>query len=466
MPQDKKKKSQIEQAKNRGRGRGKGSVADRRRGKRGGKSKSKSVTKSKKTTKKNLLLEPGEVLRGKDLQRTAQSIVDRQTGSETRAYGRQADLLGQVLGRQTGDVQRLGAFATGRVDDYYKKLAEAERGNVATQTELSNRLQWDTGVSTANTQARLSEIEGEAQQRMADDPLSQFQTVPSKAREELQQIIAEQKGYATREGEALNRTAASQGKGWESIASNMATANQARGGETIGALQREVGQRQADLQNQYGPEIAEALANQADSKKSAADLLRETLYTLRGQEREHLLSKAALGLDKKELKTSSKQAKKEDKSGLKYLEKQAKLSNKNDRKSAKREIGRLKKQAQLGSKRDTQTHQQSLERIRANQAGYGGGGGGGKGKGGGKPQKREIKQAMDKARLYNVANADTKEKYDRLIAFLTQGGKTGSEVSRGAAIRAANRLTPYGRKKKKVQPYKKPSQGFDSSGFH
>lgn len=271
--------------------------------------KNKDKNKKKKDNKHLGIYDPANSLKGKELRKLARRLTTLQTRAPARAYTRQANSLRDVLSDQIASQLSLGKQATTNVAGFYNQLAQAEAQNLARQEALGARLRADVG--TAGTQAQEGiQSAGEAGvQRLDEDALKRLST-PSRARDELQQMIAQQQGFAAQNQQGLNATAAGQSADWESAMGVLAQANQMRGGQNLTDIQREVVNRISELQQSFTPDIKGALGQAADVRASRGDIRAQLLRQLTGEEREFGLSKAALGLDKRALKQEGKLARK------------------------------------------------------------------------------------------------------------------------------------------------------------
>ena len=346
------------------------------------KNKSKSKGKGKGKEPKVDPYDPRSTLTGDTLEKFVKSEVRAQTRPAIRGGKRTIDTLKALLSKGTNQLKGFEEQASGNITQYYKDLAANELKNVAQSQALGSRL--NASIQGSGVAAGMGQNRG-AEQALAglraDEQLRQ--NAPSAARDELQAIIAQQKGAQQLENNALQGAASQQSANWGNLLTGMSMSAQARGGEQLADSQRDIKNRITDLQNQYIPDIREAVGTIKEARASKGDLRRQILMEARGAEREYLLSKGALGIDKQSLEASSKQAAferkqaKKSKSGNPSLD-VAKQYGKNKRKEQKRSLrNQLAVAEAQGDNKRAEQIRSRLNQLAVIEA-QGGGGKGGK----------------------------------------------------------------------------------------
>jgi hypothetical protein len=432
MPQGKQRSNKPKKGNNKGNNKPKG------------KSDQKGNNKqNKKRQEKIDLYDPRTTLSGDTLKKFVKSQVRNQIRPEISANKRTVQTLKKLLSGQTDQLRKFDKQATGNIEDYYQDLAKGDKQATATSEALGSRLTGalgSQGVQTAGTIQNAADAATGALD--ADQALRQDSS--NSARAELQQIIAMQQGNAATESQALQGKGAMQANSWSNLMQGMGQANQMRGAATLADIHQGTQTNIADLQNQYAPDLREAIGNIKEIRKSKGDIRNELLAQLRGDERQYLLSKGALGIDKESLKSDlltakqERKAAKKSKTGNPTLD-VAKQYGKNKKQEQLRTLQNQLKviKAQSGAKAREQ--QKSLENqiavIQAQQSGKGGGAGKGY-------TRDEFLRAKDlaNARL-NLDQIKSKEAYVDSIATLVNGG-----VNSKAARAYLKKKSPYGRR--------------------
>ena len=405
------------------------------------------------------LYDPRTTLEGKKLRKAVNALVRRQSRPAIRGARDEVESLRGVLDSQVGDVRRLGNQAQENIGSYYHSLAQAEAQNLDYQRALANRL--NTGIGQAGQNA-ASAISGAGEQALGqfDKDAALRGQANTSARDELIAMVAQQQALQGREQAALAAQGQAQGAGFENLHAALGQAAQARGATQRSDVSRTTLQNVKDLQNQFNPEIRKALLNLREQRTAKGELKTEILSRLRGEERDYLLSKGALGVDKKQLSADIKESKQSHKNQADIINRykdlarlKAKLSRKGQSLSASqnKELAKLKGQI-------------SKKNIKLSHKGSSGGGSGG---GSGAVPKESKHRAVDVARSafsgkginWKTVRKSRKAKRDT-IAYL---------VSHGVNSEAARWLVAKRTKKKKGgggrQPYGR-GHGYDSGGFH
>lgn len=361
-------------AKNKGKKDHKGDKGDKDKGKKG--------AGNDKRFKDGSPYDPHTTLRGKQVKQLARSLTRVQTKPQIGSARSQAKSLNQLLKYSLKSNAALTNQAGSNVADYYKRLQGADSQNQAYQQALAGRLSGT--IASGNTQAQqgiqstgagaTAALSADEQNRRVDG---------STARDQLQQMIAQEGALAAREGQALSAQAASQGAGYSALQQAQGTAAQMRGGATLQDIARRGQENVAAIQGQYGPDIVKAKQAVRDARATKGDTRAQFIRQLIGEERDYMLSKGALGVDKKQLGSSVNYAKESGKQNRKS----ARVSGRQSRKTIAAQQAGNARQARLSGR-------QSRKTISHQQAGYGGGGGGGKGGGHSQGQRRAARKNL------------------------------------------------------------------------
>lgn len=269
-------------------------------------SKSKHDSHDKKKKQQiNPLYDPRTTLMGKDLKKFVQSQVRQQIRPQLHAAQRQAKSLEKISESQVNQLLGLSKQANRNIGSYYDDLHRQDKANLARQQALGARLSGEVAASGTQAAQAVTGAADAANKRL-DTYQGQMQQGPSSARAELQQLIAAQQGQTARENNAFNATASERNATWQSLLGGLAQANQARGGEILNDTTRNITNRITDLQNQYAPDIRQALGEAKDIRASKGDLRKQVLSETIQRERDYLLKKGALGVDKGQLKADLK----------------------------------------------------------------------------------------------------------------------------------------------------------------
>lgn len=373
-------------------------------------------------------LDPRAMLEGGDLRRIARHLTRAQTRPQIRSAQRTVHSLRDILGEQVGDVTRLGEQARGDVRSYYRSLAEAEHQNVGFQNQLANRL--NQGVNQAGQQAQgnIGDAGSAALERLQADAQYRGQG-SSAAKDQLVNMIASQQARQAAEQQALGAQAQAQGQGFSQLQQALASASQMRGGQQMSDIARASQQGVSDLQRTYGPDIREALGNLKDVRSTKGDIRNQILRQLIGEERDFMLSKGALGLDRKSLKTETRQNRKGNNIQLAV----ARQYGRNDQRSARANRRNIRLQGQISGRNERIHGRQSRRYLQQQQSGSGGGG---KGDG---YSKKDFQRARYLAMndFPGIKKVNSRKQFNYIVGHLVSRG-VDSAAAKAAVIKLSN----------------------------
>lgn len=348
------------------------------------------------------IYDPRSTLDSKSLKKLANKLANVEYKPQIGAARSQAKSLKKLLAYGLRSNQALTKQASGNVESYYGSLKRADNANEAYQKALGSRLTGAVGDAGTQAQNAVASAGGTANANLSGDQ-NLRRVDGTTARDQLQAAIASESGRTAREGQALGAQAAGQSAAYQAMQQQMASAAQMQGGVTMGDIAKRGQENEAKIQSQYGPSLIEARQNVKDIRSTRGDAKTALIRQLIGEERDYLLSKGALGVDKAGLSSGVDYAKVSGKQNRKS----ARVSGRQSRKTIDRQAQNNAAQARLGGR-------QSRKTIGKQQRGYGNGGGG-KGKGGhSKAHKRDLQIAKataanihkehpqwDKRRIYN-----------------------------------------------------------------
>jgi hypothetical protein len=263
------------------------SPAFKRRG--GGGSKGKKPAKAPAKKRPNLgpLYDPSKPLSGRVLQRAAQQITQTEFASE-RAE----------LDRTTQQTNRQGQELVGRASDYYTQLAKQEAGAVARAQAVGGQLQGQLSQNAQQSQAALSGIDQEAQQRAAQDASLRGGHLSGGGADAVAQEVAAQRALAQTQAAGAQNQAALSTSNWANLANVANTARGVAGGE---AVQR--------FGNQLLAQTGELRGRRADLAKQVAARRAQNVLTLRQQGFENAVTARGLDIDMAELRADMQEKK-------------------------------------------------------------------------------------------------------------------------------------------------------------
>lgn len=229
------------------------------------------------------LFDPGATLSGRSLRRAANTLT-RMEAQPQRA----------ALRREMQQANRQGSALADRASDYYTQLATLERDNVARQQAIGGELQTRLKGLGDESQAGLSAIEAEAQQRAAQDEAVRGAGLGGGGAERVAAEIAAQKGLAqsgTRQAQEAGELSTAN---WANLANVAAASRGLQGGETLSRIQNALSGQQADIRGR-----------QSDLETQVAQKRMANLLDLRQQGYENLVTAEGLGIDRAKLRTDA-----------------------------------------------------------------------------------------------------------------------------------------------------------------
>jgi hypothetical protein len=270
-------------------------------------------------------LETGELLTPKQLQRAARAITALEVRPQVKGYGR---LAGQLKGERETEAKGLGALGTqlqSGVGSVYHNIAQSEAQSLATQQGLANQLNQNTAAITQQGQQNLTAMQGTQTQGVADALAARGAPTGGGAQQELAAAVAAQQANQGANSQAAQQFAAQQGASGSNFLTGLAGSTQMQGGAAVGGIGQTVIGRIAKSNREYGGDIREALAKQAEAKASKGSLFAKNLLGLRGEEQKFLLGKEAVKGERQKQQLAEQEAA------------QSKKENRQDQSQQKRE---------------------------------------------------------------------------------------------------------------------------------
>lgn len=253
-------------------------------------------------------LETGKVLTGKDITRAANALTVLETRPQIRGYAR---LAKQLAGERESEVKGLGRLGTqlqSGVTNVYRNIAQTEAQALATQQALANQLNQTSAGIASQGAADLTAMQNTQTQGVADALSARGAPGGGTAQQELAAAVAAQQVSQSANSQAQQQFAAQQGSSYGNLAAMMAGATQQQGGAAVGGIGQTVIQRIAKSGSEFGGDIREARAKQAEAKASRGATFNKNLLSLRGQEQEFMLGKQAVRSEKEKLALSKQEA--------------------------------------------------------------------------------------------------------------------------------------------------------------
>ena len=253
-------------------------------------------------------LETGQVLTGKDITRAANALTTLEVRPQVRGYAR---LAKQLAGERESEAKGLGKLGTqlqSGVTNVYQNIAQTEAQSLATQQALANQLNTASADIVQQGAADLSAVQNTQTQGVADALTARGAPGGGTAQQELAAAVASQQASQSANSQAQQQFAAQQGSSYGNLATMMAGATQQQGGAAVGGIGSTVIQRIAKSGREYGGDIREARAKQAEAKASRGAVFNKNLLSLRGQEQEFMLGKQAVRSEKEKLALSKQEA--------------------------------------------------------------------------------------------------------------------------------------------------------------
>lgn len=253
-------------------------------------------------------LETGQILTGKDLTRAANALTVLETRPQIRGYARLAKQLGGERESEAKGLGRLGSELQSGVTDVYKNIASAEAQSLATQQALANQLNQASAAISQQGASDLAAMQDAQTGGVADALALRGSQGGGAAQQELAAAVAAQKASQSANSQASQQFAAQQGAGYGQLAAALAGATQMQGGAAVGGIGQSVLQRVAKSNREYGGDIREARAKQAEAVASRGALFNKNLLGLRSQEQQFELGKAAVRGEREKQQLAEREA--------------------------------------------------------------------------------------------------------------------------------------------------------------
>lgn len=310
------------------------------------------------------LFEPNHALSGKDLKQGARELLQREIRPTLKQANRQLNYLGiqekAALDRASG----AGQQGSANISSYYDNLAKQETAFLNAQNGSQAQLQQFLQGNAAQTQQGIAAAGGAVSKNLSPTD----QPIGANARLSEQQM--EYAGQAAKAAQAQNANAATQAKQYSQYASELAGSAGMRGGEQLGAYNKQIANRLAEIGNEYGENRNKVLNTKAELLEQRPELYHKALEALRKESRETYQGNRVLGIKEEANKAGTNYAKVNGQEEIRRLHaEEAKRAR-----EIKETGGSNKELAEL-------KHQFRLEELAIEEGMYGSGGGGGKGGG-------------------------------------------------------------------------------------
>jgi hypothetical protein len=356
------------------------------------------------------VFEPNRPLTKDSLRNAVKQAVNFQLNPTMRMQNRAMQELTKQRELELRGQSRLGVQATNNIGTYYKDLASKEATRLAEQKAAGAA---HTGaVAQAGVDA-LGAIQGAG--NAAQTGIGAYEGQGIAARDRLAAMIAEQQAGAAQNANALNAQAQGQAAGFQNFLTGLSAASGMRGGEQISDVQRQVQNRFTDTRNEYGQELGKIRADKLELIMQRPELANKVLMELRDKEQTNSLSRAALGIKKKEASTK-------DRSGVEYAKVNARELMRVKKLEHRQRLQELSAAGASNQELAEIKAQQSKEIIELQQQGYGGGGGkgGGSGAGGWQPFSKTfsyLRGSPVKPKTLATSKKARKAAYDKLRTY-------------------------------------------------
>lgn len=316
---------------------------------------------------------PKEILEGPHLRKAVQQIVNFQTRPGIRQANRAIAESEKEREKDIGREKNLGQQAGVNIADYYHKLAADETEKLLGIEKANEAAKAGVAESGRETLAGIA-----AAGKEGTEGIGAYEGQDISSRDRLAQMIAQYGATAANQNNALNAEANEKGQAWSGLMGMEGLAGQQRGGQILGDTRRQVLGQIGSLKREYGSDISKLKGAKLELLLQRPELAAKALSELTERERNYILSKATLGLEKKKLGSEEKGKT----GGVAY----SNVNTANLIKLKKLEQRqRLQELAASGASYEqlqAQKAQDSKEIIELQQSGYGKGGSGGSKAGG------------------------------------------------------------------------------------
>lgn len=239
------------------------------------------------------LYNPRQVLSGGGLRRGARALTRLTIKPQTGAYRRLSAELRGEQGAEALGLAHLGQRTTGTVSDTYRNLAQSQAEEIARQSALGGLLQQNVGSNVQASQAALQGQQGGELGSYLQSAALRGAPGGGVAQQQLAALVAAQSQRQAGDSVAQQNFAASQAGSFSGLQAGMASASQMQGATAQADIQRDTANRIAESDLKYGQDIREAQGKLAEAKALKGSTQVQNLTTLREQERNYLLGKAA-----------------------------------------------------------------------------------------------------------------------------------------------------------------------------
>jgi hypothetical protein len=251
--------------------------------------------KKKLGNRKAELLDPGQVLSGKQMWRAANAAARIELRPGLKAQHRAYKRYGRDMKRDLKGLNRLSNKTSEQVRNIYN-FSDSQLGQ-AQQATAQNAAGMVGGIDQAGQaeQARLNELQGGVLgNQIKSLAAQQIQQGGSASQDALAAAAAQQQASTSGYDEAWDKFAAMSAAGMNDQASKIRSANQFSGAESKAAIRTALASRMADTRSQYGEAKRDAAGKVADLKALFGPTRLNNIMKLREGERSFVNERAAL----------------------------------------------------------------------------------------------------------------------------------------------------------------------------
>jgi hypothetical protein len=228
------------------------------------------------------LYDPGAQLSGARLRRAANQLTALEVNPQRRA-----------LRNEMTQATAQGTELANRTKDYYSQIAQSESDNVARQQALGADLQGRLKGIGDQSQAALSQIGTEADQRASADTAVRGGGLGGGGSERVAAEVAAQRGLALQGAQSASSQGELSTANWSNLANIAAQARGMQGGESLGRVQNALSAQQGDIRNK-----------QIDLEGKVAQTRMKNILDLRQQGYENIVTAEGLGIDRAKIAAS------------------------------------------------------------------------------------------------------------------------------------------------------------------
>lgn len=253
-------------------------------------------------------LETGKLLTGKQLRQAARAITALEVRPQVKGYARLASQLTQEREAEAKGLGKLGTQLQSGVGDVYKSIAASEAQSLATQQAMANQLTQTTAGIAQQGQQSLTAMQNTQTQGVESSLAARGAPGGGTAQQELAAAVASQQASQSANSQASQQFAAQQGASTGNFLTNLASATQQQGGAAAGGIGQTVIGRIAKSNREYGGDIRDTLAKEAEAKASKGSLMVKNYLGLRGEEQKFKLGEQAVMSEKQKLALAKQEA--------------------------------------------------------------------------------------------------------------------------------------------------------------